>query len=76
MSLLPSVIIIFGTNTKIRALFQPNTNMMAINEYCLFNNYGKGCDIIFKAEPDNYIIPITMEILHEVLGHGKLRYGI
>ena len=75
-SLLPSIIIIIDTNTKIKALFQPKTNMMAINEYFLFNNFGKGSEIIFKAEPDSYIIPITIEILHEVLGHGKLRYGI
>ena len=76
MSLLSSLIIIIGTDTKIKALFQPKTNMMAINEYFLFNNYGKGTEIIFKLEPDRYIVPITMEILYEVLGHGKLRYGI
>ena len=76
MSFLPSVIIIISTDTKIKALFQPKTDMMAINEFFLFNNYGKGSEFIFKAEPDSYIIPITMEILHEVLGHGKLRYGI
>ena len=74
LDLLPSVIIQIDTHIKIRALFEDKTNMMVINEYFLLNNYGIVSELIFKVDPDSYIIPITMEILHEILGHGKLRY--
>ena len=72
LDLLPSVIIQIDSDNKIRALFENKTNMMVINEFILFS---KKNEEDFNTESDSYIIPITIEILHEILGHGKLRYG-
>ena len=73
LALLPTVIIQIDTDNKIRALFEKQTNMMVINEFILL---GKLSNEYFNGNPDEYIIPLVMEILHETLGHGKLRYGI
>lgn len=74
--LLPKVIIQIDTNINIRALLEKETKMMVINEFKMFNNF---CNInestLFKTQPDCYIIPITIEILHEMFGNAKLRYS-
>ena len=75
LELLPQVIIQIDTNINIRALFEKETKFMVINEFKMFSNNSNMNEInIFKQEPDCYTIPISLEILHEVLGHGKLRY--
>ena len=46
---------------------------MIINELKMFGSYIEDNENIFKIEPNNYILPISMEIIHEILGHGLLR---
>ena len=75
LELLPQVIIQIDTNINIRALYENKTKMMVINELKMFyNGFHVNENNLFKLDPDSYTIPISMEILHEALGHGKLRY--
>ena len=74
LSLLPSVIIKIDTNINLRALYEDRTKIMVINELKMFNtSFESNEEEIFLDEPDHYIVPISMEILHEILGHAKLR---
>ena len=74
LSLLPSVIIKIDTNINLRALYEDKTNIMVINEFRMFGSFfERNEEGIFIIEPDRYIVPISMEILHEMLGHAKLR---
>lgn len=76
LELLPTIIIQIDSNINMRGLFESETKMMVINEYKMFgNNFNINEKTIFKLEPECYIIPISMIILHEILGHAKLRYN-
>ena len=47
---------------------------MIINELLLFNQSISTMDYIYqKKDSDAYVIPITMEILHELMSHAKVR---
>ena len=48
---------------------------MIINEYQMFGNFIEENEKLFEADPDAYVVPISMEIIHELLGHAKLRYS-
>ena len=72
-NLLPSIIIKIDSNINIRALYEKKTGQMIINELKMFGSYIEDNENIFKIEPNNYILPISMEIIHEILGHGLLR---
>ena len=72
--LIPKIIIRTETTVKFRAYFENETNIMIINEKAMFNKKCKLLDIQFKEKgAEKFIIPITVEILHELMSHGKLR---
>ena len=75
LDLLPEIIIRVDTNIEMRALFEDSTGIMIINEFAMFKNFCENNEKSFKKEPDRYVVPISMEILHEVFAHGKLRYN-
>lgn len=75
MSLIPKIIIRVDADINFRGYYHDETNIMILNELALFNYNLSGMDYKFKGEDsDLYVIPITMEILHEMLSHGKLRF--
>ena len=73
-TLIPKIIIRLETNVKFRAYFENETNIMIMNEKSMFNEKCKFLDIKFKEkDAEKFIIPIAVEILHELMSHGKLR---
>ena len=75
LNLLPEIIIKIDTNINMRALFEYQTGIMIINEYIMFGDFFENNKTEFLEKPGCYIVPISMEILHELLAHGKLRYN-
>ena len=74
-NLIPNIIIRIETNMKFKAYFDKDTNIMLLNELVMFKKNIIQMNIIFKEgkKSDYYIIPITIEIFHENMAHGKLR---
>ena len=72
-NLLPSIIIKIDSNINMRALYEKKTGQMIINELQMFGTIIKENEKLFIIEPNNYILPIAMEIFHEILGHALLR---
>ena len=75
IDLIPEIIIQIDTNVNINALYEAKTNLMVINEFKLFGNFSEKNEEKFKTDSDYYIVPISMEIMHEMFAHGKLRYN-
>ena len=75
LDLLPAIIVKIDTNINMRALYEDKTKIMVINELQMFGDTFTENEKIFKIEPDCYVVPISMEILHEMLGHAKLRFN-
>ena len=73
-NLIPKLIIRVETNVKFRAFYDDKTNIMIINESTLFKESIENLNIFYKGNSEKYVIPITMEIFHEMLSHGKIRY--
>lgn len=74
MKLIPKLIIRIQSPIKFRAYYDKNVNIMIINEEIMFRRTLEMMNLIYKGkDADNYIIPITMEILHEMDSHGKIR---
>ena len=71
--LLPSIIIKIDSNINMRALYEKKTGQIIINEFQIFGTFIKENEKLFKIEPNNYVLPITMEILLDILGHALLR---
>ena len=73
LKLIPKYIIRIDTRMKFNADFDNNSKIMTLNERQLFNTGSKGLNKTFKKEKvsDKYILPIILEILHELFGHGK-----
>lgn len=74
MDLMPSLIVKIDSTMNLRGLFEKKTKMMVINEYKMFHTITESDKKIFYEEPDYYVVPISMEVMHEILGHAKLRY--
>ena len=72
-NLLPSIIIKIDSNINMRALYEKKTGQIIINEFQIFGTFIKENEKLFKIEPNNYVLPITMEILLDILGHALLR---
>ena len=72
-NLLPSIIIKIDSNINMRALYEKKTGQMIINELQMFGTIIKENEKLFIIEPNNYILPIAMEIFHEILGLALLR---
>ena len=75
LDLLPTIIIRVDSSKAFRAMFQRKTKLMIINELQLFGHSIINNEQRFKNNPDIHVVPISMEILHEIFGHGKLRYN-
>ena len=75
LNLIPKYIIRIDTRMKFNANYDPNSKIMFLNERQLFNTSSKGLNKTFQKEKisDKYIMPIAIEILHELFGHGKKR---
>ena len=74
LALLPSIIIKVDNNLNMRALYVKKTKLMIINELQIFGKLSTFNGELSLLETDKYIVPLSMEILHEILAHGKLRY--
>ena len=74
MNLIPSIIIRIDSTLNLRGLYEKKTKMMVINEYQIFGALTDSDKLNINHEPDYYAVPISMIILHEMLGHAKLRY--
>ena len=74
LNLLPKSIIRLESNIKFRAYYESRTKIMIINELIMFKKSILTLDKIYNSdESDEYVIPIAMEILHEMMDHGKIR---
>jgi len=72
--LIPKYIIRIETLTPFRAYFDKETNIMFINEEIMFNQKIMAMDLLFKEkDSDKYVVPIVIEIFHEMMSHGKVR---
>ena len=72
--LIPKFIIRIETNLDLRAYYDNNTGIMIINEYVMFNEKISFVDKLYEEkESDIFVIPILIEILHEIMSHSKLR---
>ena len=71
----PFIFISFETkaiNNKIRYASQcPKNDITMINEYGLF---GENAGSTISTKNKNFVIPISMELLHEKNGHSKKRH--
>lgn len=75
LQLMPRFIVRLNTDLRFRADYLNKGNIMTINEKILFKKKSDYLDISFKREYNYiYIIPIVMEILHELYAHAKLRF--
>ena len=73
-SLIPKVIIRIESPIRFRAYYDKETNIMILNEFIMFDNTLNYMNLNFKSDGSvKYIIPITLEILHEMFSHGKIR---
>lgn len=75
LDLLPTIIVQIDTNVNIRALFERETNLMVINGFKMFGLQINEIGNLFETDGDYYVVPISMEVFHEILGHGKIRYN-
>ena len=73
--LLPKFIIRIDTQMKFIADYDRNSKIMSLNEKALFNQTPLALTKLFEAKHvcEIYILPILIEILHEIYGHGKKR---
>ena len=74
--LIPKYIIRIDTKIKFNAYYDPNSKIMHLNENRLFNLDSQILSQIFKQDDELkeiYILPIIIEILHELFAHGKKR---
>jgi len=74
--LIPQYIIRIDTKIKFNANYDQNSKIMLLNENRLFNLDSQILSQIFKQDDDLkeiYILPIIIEILHELFAHGKKR---
>ena len=73
--LIPKYIIRIDSEMKINANYEPNTKIMALNEKRVFKTSSIFLNETIEDEKNNkpLIIPIIIEILHEIYGHGKIR---
>ena len=75
LKLIPKYIIRIDSEMKINANYEPNTKIMALNEKRIFKISSLLLNKLIEDEKKNkpFIIPIIIEILHEIYGHGKIR---
>ena len=77
LNLLPKYIIRINTNMKFIATYDKYSKIMFLNEFQLFKSDSIYLTYIFESDDDlniGYVLPLVMEILHELYGHGKMRF--
>jgi len=73
-NLIPKLIIRLESQINFRAYYDKDMKIMIINEFKTLGATIETMNSFFYEEDgDKYIIPITIEILHEMLSHGKVR---
>ena len=75
LKLMPRYIIRINSDLKFNASYDDKTKIMIINEKKLFNADSEMLTDFFEDPKLNekYVLPISIEILHELCGHGKKR---
>ena len=73
--LLPKYIIRIDTKMKFNADYDRNSKIMSLNEQNLFNQDSSTITDLLenKLHNETLVLPIAIEILHEIYGHGKKR---
>ena len=73
--LLPKYIVRTNTDMKFNASYDDKSKIMIINEKKLFNSDSVVLTALFENIKYNerYVLPISIEILHELCDHGKKR---
>ena len=76
LNLLPKYIIRIHTDMKFNATYDKYSKIMFLNEYQLFHKGFSYLTDIFERKDDNlgFVLPLAMEIFHELLAHGKIRF--
>ena len=76
LNLIPKYIIRIHTDMKFNATYDRYSKIMFINEYQLFHKNFSYLTKIFENKNLNigYVLPLAIEILHELYGHGKIRF--
>ena len=70
--LIPKFFIRIHTPVNFRAYYSKETNLMVLNEKVMFNESLYTLNFLFERnDSDKYIIPIAMEILHEMMLFDK-----
>ena len=73
--LIPKLIIRLSSNNKFRAYYEETTNTMIINELTIFQQNTSYLNTLYtKKDSDKFVIPIVMEIFHEMMSHRKERF--
>ena len=75
-NLLPKYIIRISTEMKFNASYDQFSKIMFINENQLFREESNILTSVLNNPDSNqpYILPLAIEILHELFGHGKKRF--
>jgi hypothetical protein len=75
LKLMPRYIVRINSDLKFTASYDDKTKIMIINEKKLFNSNSVLLTDLFENIKYNerYVLPISIEILHELCGHGKKR---
>lgn len=75
LKLLPKYIVRIDTEMKFNANYDQKTKIMTLNEKRLLKLNSKILTKTFQNDELNekYVLPIIIEILHELFGHGKKR---
>ena len=73
--LMPKYIVRANSDMKFNASYNDKTKIMVVNEKKLFNKKSNILTDLFEDNEcnENYVLPISIEILHELCGHGKKR---
>ena len=74
--LIPQYIIRMDSDLKFNANYDPNSKIMTVNEKQLFGLKSIILDTIFLNDKNNerFVLPLVIEILHEIFAHGKKRF--
>ena len=76
IKLIPKYIIRIDSGMKFNANYDPISKIMILNEMQLFKIKSVTLNKIFQKDKknDRYVLPIIIEILHEIYSHGKKRF--
>ena len=75
LKLIPEYIVRIDSSMEFNPTYDNNTKIMILNERQLFQTSSKGLNNAFENNifSNRFVLPIIMEILQEMFGHGKRR---